>query len=124
MKEGRREDLAEERLNSDAVAAGVSDNPMGRREPSEWSWIEAKGLGISVPLEIFRYGIPLRKRHSLGQGGFLWVRRTLQQGPRCEMAAVNTPRIRGNESLVLRGGDRWHTTESTVVTLCAACLYD
>lgn len=59
--------MAEDRVNSDTVTTGVSDNLTGRQEPSEWSQVEARGLGICVPLEIFRYGIPLGKRHSLGK---------------------------------------------------------
>lgn len=71
MREGREEDSAEQRLSRDAVATGVSDNPVGGWRPSDWSHIEARGLGLCASLEIFRYRIPLGKRHSLGQGGFL-----------------------------------------------------
>lgn len=38
---------------------------------SELPQIEAKRPGICAP---FRFGIPLGKRHSLGVGGFLWMR--------------------------------------------------
>lgn len=52
----------------------------GSQELSDFSQIEARGLGICAPLWILRSRIPLGKRHSLGQGGFLWVKGILQEG--------------------------------------------
>lgn len=78
-------------VNRCVITTDVSDNPTGIWELSEFSQIEARGLGICAPLWIFRYEISLGKRHSLGPGDFLWVKGTLQEGLSYEMAAVNTP---------------------------------